>query len=82
MTLYSAILNGGLRVILAVGISAVILLVFGVAAFRDYHYEEGYNAAMKDLEAAEKDWWQDAEREVDSTRKQIWREEPKKGRWV
>lgn len=58
----------------------VAILFFGLlcAEFHDIGYMQGYEARQKD----EKDWWENQEREAEEMQKEIWREEPKKGRWV
>ena len=56
------------------GIMAIVLFGLICAEFRDMGYEQGRKDAN--------DWWISADDEVGKMREEIWREEPKKGRWV
>ena len=57
-----------------VDISAIVVLIYGLAELRNM----GYRAGRRDAD----NWWISADKEVDETRQQIWRETPKKGWWV
>lgn len=60
----------------AVCIGFVVVLCM---TFRDIGYEQGREQGRKEAYAEQDNWWFTAEEQVDEARKQIWREEPKKG---
>ncbi|HEY1800056.1 MAG TPA: hypothetical protein VGG46_03895 [Terriglobales bacterium] len=59
-------------------ILVLICEVFWLCWFRDLGYKAGYEAGRREAD----DWWTEAEDAVDETRKQVWREEAKKGMWL
>jgi hypothetical protein len=62
-------------VFITCAIAAGVLLV---ALLRDIVYAQGYAHGRRD----EQDWWSDLENATDEARKQIWREEARKGMWL
>lgn len=58
------------------------LVVVLCMAFRDIGFDQGFKKGHAEACAEEENWWISAEKEIDEARQQIWREEPKKGRWV
>jgi hypothetical protein len=60
------------------GIAAGILIFFTVAGVHDYYYREGYSHGREDAE----NWGKEIDIQADEARKQIWREEARKGMWL
>ena len=66
------------EIFVVVGFVVVLCMAFrdiGYESGYEKGHEQGYNDGRKEAD----NWWISAEWEVDEARKQIWREEPKKG---